>query len=79
MLVISTPYVESARYYIENGVNGIIIEPELKQLTTQMEWCINNPDKVFKMGQYARVTAQKATASNIAKEFCDIIQKYLNC
>jgi len=53
--VISTPYVEAARYYIKNKINGIIIEPTFKQLLTQMEWCINNKEKVFKMGQRARL------------------------
>ena len=77
LVVISTPYVEAARYYINNGVNGIIIEPTLSQLYTQMEWCINNKNSVYEMGQKARLDAHKGTADYRAKEFCDVIGNYL--
>lgn len=76
MVVISTPYVEAARYYI-NRRSGIFIEPEFGQLITQMEWCIKNKVKIFEMGQYARICAQKGTAANVAQQFCDTIKQYL--
>lgn len=76
MVVITTSGVEAARYYINNGVNGIIIEPTLSQLYTQMEWCINNKNRVYEMGQKARL-AHKGTADYRAKEFCDVIGNYL--
>ncbi|MCL0038043.1 glycosyltransferase [Thermodesulfovibrionales bacterium] len=80
MVVISTPKVEAARYYIKDGINGILIGPALEQLIVQMEWCINNKAKVFEIGQRARIDAHKGTAENVAKQFCDIVKQYLdNC
>jgi len=77
MLVISTSKVEAASYYIKHNINGIIIKPELKQLLNAMDWCIINKDKVFKMAQQARIEARKGMASNVAKQFCDILKQYL--
>lgn len=77
MLVISTPYVEAARYYIVDGKNGIIIEPTIENLITKMEWCIINKEKIFRIGQQARIDALKGTAEYVAKQFCDVVKQYL--
>lgn len=77
MVVISTRKVEAARYYIKNRVNGILIEPTLEQLLTQMEWCIDNKDRVLELGQQARIDAQAGTATTVAKQFCEVVQPYL--
>jgi len=77
MLVISTPYVEAARYYIKNGVNGILIEDNLNEIVAAMEWCIHNKETVFEMGKRARIDAQEATAENVARQFCNSIRQYL--
>ena len=77
MVVLSTPYVEASRYYIRNGINGILIEPTAEQLFLKMEWCINNKERIFEMGQQARIDSQEATARKVAKKFCRVIQKYL--
>lgn len=77
MVVISTPMVEAARYYIKNGINGILIKPDLENLYSQMEWCINNKVKLFEIGQLARKYVYKGTAEDVAKWFCQVIQRYL--
>jgi glycosyltransferase involved in cell wall biosynthesis len=77
MVVISNRNVEAARYYIQSGQNGLLGEATAQNLLSQMEWCINEKKKVFEMGQHARITAQKGTAENVAKIFCEVMQQNL--
>ena len=62
MAVITTRRVEAARYYIRHRINGIIIEPNLEALVTEMERCIEDREMVFKIGKRARDDAKDASA-----------------
>ena len=77
MVVISTRQVEAARYYLRHRINGIVIEPKLDQLVTELEWCVDHREHVFRMGQQARLDARWGTAEVVAEQFVDALLNYI--
>lgn len=78
MFVITTPRVEAARYLIESGVNGVVIEPREDLLELEMMRCLQDRDRVFELGQRARIGARKADVTSVAPQFVDAIARFIS-
>ena len=76
-LVISTQGAESARYLIENDVNGLIIEPTVERLTSALVRCVDDRDWVSEMGIKARSSAKRGDAPDVARQLMNTIEQYL--
>lgn len=75
--VISTPYVESARYYINEFINGFLIEPTEENLYRCFEFILNNQDIVTKMSIDSIESSKKGSVETGAKRI-SLIVKYLD-
>jgi len=73
LLVISTPYVEAARFFIRDGENGVLIPPTQAALETQMLKCLTDPEWVRALGDRARIAARQGDAPAIANRLVDAI------
>lgn len=76
MMVVSTPLVEAARYFIRPGVSGVFIDPQPGAIERAMLDCLADPGRVFQMGQQARQDAVKGDARVVAQQMAEAIAKF---
>jgi len=77
MMVIATRDVESARYYLEHMINGILITPSIRDIYASLEYCILNPQDVQRMQKEARRHAMKGNVQVGTRRFLQLIQSFL--
>ena len=78
LVVISTRYIEAARYYLRHRINGILIEPKLDQLVTELKWCIDHREAVSRMGIQARVDSRWGSAEVVASQFVEAMLHHID-
>lgn len=66
--VIATRGAEAARYLVEDGVNGLMIEPEPEQFLAALLACVDDRDRVEAMGLAAREAARLCDAPHVARQ-----------
>jgi glycosyltransferase involved in cell wall biosynthesis len=73
LLVIATPFVEAARFFITDGEDGVLIPPTLAALETQMLKCVAEPDWVRRLGERARIAARRGDAPAVANRLIEAV------
>lgn len=61
--IITTRYMESARYYVEGMVNGIFVEPNPNEIYKALIYCVDHPSFVEKMKTATIAAASKGDVS----------------
>jgi len=75
LAVISTRQVESARYYIEHMVNGLLINATVCEIFHAMRFCVRNPFAVRRMQYYAMKSAWKGDVKQGASIMSDVFRE----
>ncbi len=74
--VISTPYVEAARYYIEEMVNGLFVEPTANSIFEALKYCVDNFREVEFMAAAAPASAQKGDVQHGAERLVRLFKRW---
>lgn len=77
MLVVASHGVESARYFITPGVDGLMIGTKQREIERAIEWCIDHPREVREMGLRARGASWRGSADYVAGCLAQIVPAYL--
>ena len=72
--VISTTDVESARYYVSHGYNGILIRPTVNDIVQSLLTLSSNPSLVDMMSSNARAASNMGSALSIAKRLSCLLK-----
>ena len=72
--VISTTDVESARYYVSHGYNGILIRPTVNDIVQSLLTLSSNPSLVDMMSSNARAASNMGSAFSIAKRLSCLLK-----
>lgn len=76
--VISSRYADGARDLIEDGVTGIIVDPEdVSEFAKAIESLVTNPEKLNKMGNAGFDRIQKFAFENVSKGYIDAIDSVI--
>lgn len=75
--VITTPYVEAARYYVTHGSNGWLIEPRIASLMAVMAETVARPDCLNALRPAARAAATRGDAPNVARTMRESVDRLL--
>jgi glycosyltransferase involved in cell wall biosynthesis len=75
LLVISTVGVESARYFIQHEVNGLLIEPTVEAVEAAIVRCVDNPNWVFQTGVRARESSRNGDAPIVASRLIEAVRR----
>lgn len=59
---------------VQNGVTGFVIEPDPNQLAEKINYCVENPDEVSRMGEQGYNSVQDITWSNVVTRLLDGIE-----
>ena len=78
MLVIASPGVESARYLITPGVDGLMIGTRASDIERAIEWCLDHPQRVREMGHRARAASSRGSAEHVARCVSEILPSYVH-
>lgn len=74
--VISTRYVEAARYFVEDMVNGFFVEPNTESIYKILDYCIDNIDIIFDLKKKARKSSLKGDVLYGAKKFTRLLKMW---
>jgi glycosyltransferase involved in cell wall biosynthesis len=77
MPVISTRGVESARYYIENMINGLLIAPTENEIYAALRYFVENPAAVDSMRPLTRASARRGDVTEGARKMLAILERWL--
>ncbi len=77
MPVITTRGVEAARYYVEAGVNGLLVEPHPADIYRALAFCLDQPAAVDAMRRHARASAARGDARVGAGRLADLLARWL--
>ena len=77
MPVISTEFVESARYYLHHMYNGLLVETNPQQIFQALEYFIKYPDEIIRMGCNARKSCRLGDLEYGGKYFIETIYSIL--
>lgn len=72
--VISTPLIESARYYVRDGINGYLCDPSSLSIAERMRFFVEQPSIVEEMAPACRQSAQSGDASCGAHVVCRVLE-----
>jgi glycosyltransferase involved in cell wall biosynthesis len=72
--VISTSLIESARYYVRDGINGFLCDPSPVSIADRMQIFIEQPAIIAEMSPACRWSAQSGDASRGAHVVCRILE-----
>jgi glycosyltransferase involved in cell wall biosynthesis len=75
--VISTRGVEAARYFIEHGVNGLFVNPNVDSIYGALAYCVDHPAKVHTMARFTRAGARRGDVTVGAEKLLAIIARWL--
>ncbi len=77
MPVITTRGVEAARYYVEAGVNGLLVEPRPTDIYRALAFCLDRPQVVAAMQAQARASVARGDVRVGAKRLTGLLARWL--
>jgi glycosyltransferase involved in cell wall biosynthesis len=77
MPVISTTYVEAARYFVRHEVNGFLVKPNVEAVAACMARCIEQRQRVAELGARARQDAAAGDVRAVARQMVAAIEQML--
>lgn len=77
MPVITTRGVEAARYYVEAGVNGLLVEPRPADIHRALALCLDQPEVVQVMRAHARASAARGDVRVGARRLTSLLARWL--
>jgi glycosyltransferase involved in cell wall biosynthesis len=75
MAVVGARGAESLRYFVRHRVNGVVIQPNVDELTREMDRCIADPAEVARMGARARIDARDGHAPVVAERVANALRR----
>jgi glycosyltransferase involved in cell wall biosynthesis len=76
MPVITTRYVEAARYFVEDMVNGIFVEPNTESIYQALNFCVDNLDTLNLLRLETRLSARRGDVKYTAKRFVALLNRW---
>lgn len=76
--VIATPTVESARYYIRDGVNGILCQKTYMQIANAMLFFLDSPNLASEMAQNCILTSRFGSVDMGSETFIRFFDRYFH-
>lgn len=78
MPVITTRYVEAARYYVEDMINGIFVEPNTDSIYRALEYCVDNIEIMNRLQNETRQSAMRGDVKYGAKRLALLINRWFS-